>query len=371
MRIRSGAIVPALCLLSGGSAIAFLPGAASAELSEDNMCGVAPGAIFGQRVHTREVGVPFTPPPATFIDTEILPPSNFIAIANWGDGTTAPATLDPVLDRCYQVSGPSHTYANPGTYSFSYTVHDVKTGLDHTLGAEQFQAYSDVPRMLGGPASRTIRATVGVPWSGVVVEFSVEPPTTPASDRAQIEWAPGEAPQAGTIAAQSNGIWTVSGSFTYWRPFSGTISVLLSRYDGTPLGRWATSRVSAGNLPHFRFLGQPILAGIPSVRRSSAYAVIFRLNRALPQTKSGRIEASLRAGGTVTSVASFGPHTAHDCYAAGGDALVASSPKPGRRYPFTLTIRGRSRASAHGQALMRRYVNFVGMLTGASKRLGC
>jgi hypothetical protein len=96
---------------------------------------VLPGAILPLPVHfNTTTGSPFTPQKAEFTDGESLPPSNFSATANWGDGQTTAAAISP--EGCHQVTAPSHVYTHSGAYQFSYTVRDAHTGLDHEIGNE-------------------------------------------------------------------------------------------------------------------------------------------------------------------------------------------------------------------------------------------
>jgi hypothetical protein len=126
-----------------------------------------------------------------------------------------------------------------------------------------------------------------------------------------------------------------------------------------------------GDSSRFHFVDQPILAAIPSVNKSTVYEIVFRLNRALPRTKTGRIEAALSLSGANSTLAGFGPHRSSACYAAGSDGVARQSPRAAHRYPFTLTIERSAPIEIEGHAVLHRYFNFVSMLTGVSKRLHC
>jgi PKD repeat protein len=231
---------------------------------------VAPTVDF-----TAVAGRPYTPPMGEFTDGETWPAGNFSATANWGDGATSPGSvrLQEGCKTTYEASAPSHIYSTPGTYSFSYTIHDASTGLDHIV------------------------------------------------DR-------------------------------------GTVNVVASPPQSPPP-------------PKFKLVGQPILAAIPSVKRSTAYEIIFRLDQPLPRTKSGRILASLSGYGIAGSLASFGPHKSHSCYAAGITPPKGHTPRPHRRYPFAIGIEAAMSVKVSGHAVLHRYFNFVSMLTSASKKLAC
>jgi hypothetical protein len=377
-------MILAICLLLGQSMIVALPEVASAAWKESRPCDVGPAAIFPQSPWF-QVGEPAVSPMGYFTygetPSEAPPSNNFTAIANWGDGTTSPATVAGLsVGDCYGVSAPSHPYSSAGTYPFSYTVHDAKTGLDHMLGATGLHIWSMVPRLLGGPSSRTIHPTVGAPWSGVVVEFSDEGTVNPYYPyHAQIEWGDGKPSTSGTITTQSgDNTFTVSGSFTYARPFSGTISVLLW-HDTQLLGRWTTSSVEVEGaaapdlrppLP-VRFRGQPILAAIPRAGGAPVYELIFRTNQPLPHTSSGHVEALIEVHGRTNPVSGLVAHRASTCYVARTNGIGKRKLKLGARYPFTLAVDTRSVTRDSGHALLRKFASLDRMRSVASRQLGC
>jgi hypothetical protein len=362
------AAVLVIVALTAQGALGYSPTAAQAE-GFGGPCGfTGPGAILPPPVHfNTTTGSPFTPPKAEFTDSEPLPPSNFTATATWGDGTTTLASIGSA--GCHEVTAPSHAYAHSGAYRFSYTVHDAHTGLDHTAGAEAVYIWG-LPQRVDTPSSHTIHAAVGVPWSGVLGEFTEESvPFTGASYYVHIEWEAGDRQWApGTITAGEDGRLVVTGSHVYPAAFNGTATVTVGITEAT--STWPVS-VSAKESVPFVFRGQPILASIPSVKGSTAYELIFRLDRPLPRTSSGRIEASLSGYGVAGSLAGFGLHKSRACYAAGVTITKRHTPRAHSRYPLTLSVQEPGVPRTHGHAALRRYRNFVGMLTGAAKKLGC
>jgi hypothetical protein len=141
-------------------AIVALPATASAEWTAESWpCDVAPWAILPAPVTSFLVGEPVGMPNGYFTygeTPEQAPPaSSFTAVANWGDGTTSPATVESGSVRdCYSVSTPVHRYVNPGAYQFTYTVHDMNTGLDHVLDATELHITSAAPSAsIDAPAS--------------------------------------------------------------------------------------------------------------------------------------------------------------------------------------------------------------------------
>ena len=385
MRIRSQLMALAMCLLVGQSTIALLPEVAAAEWTEDSRpCDVAPWAILPQPVLSWEVGEPVAPTTGYFTYGETPeegpPASDFTATADWGDGTTVTATVEAgSVGDCYAVSVPTHAYTSVGTYPFSYTVHDIKTGLDHTLGATELHIWSEIPSLLGGPSTRTIQSTVGAPWSGVVGEFSYEGTVNSSYPYdAQIEWGDGEPSTPGTISPQNNHTFTVSGSFTYARPFSGTVSVLL-RNGARLLGTWTTSNVEVKGVAvpdltpptPVRLRGQPILAAIPRASGAPVYELIFRTNQPLPQTSSGHVEALIEAHGQTNPVSDLVAHGTSTCYMARTHVIGKRELKLGAPYPFTLAIDAGSVTRDSGHASVRHFVNLNRMRSIAGRALGC
>ena len=382
MRIRSRIATLAFCLLLGQAAAIALPQAASAEWTEANPpCNVWPGAMFPQQV-SPELGEPTEARAGYFTYGEPYPPpeSDFTATANWGDGTTSPATVgSTTVGDCYAVSAPSHIYASAGLYPFSYTVYDSTTGLSHTLDAEDLRVWSEAPTLLGGPTTRTIHATVGDRWSGVVGEFSLE---GDATDTAEIEWEAGGPSSSGTVTTldQQAGVVferrtiAVSGSFTYMRPFTGTIRVLLGGWK--PLGAWVTSGVDvvapvvAVSPAPVELRAGSILAAIPRAAGGALYELVFRTDRRLPQTRSGQIEAHVKANGQIHPISHLtaGEST---CYVARLDEIGKGRPRLGARYPFTLAIDSGRLTRDGGHALLSRFATLRSMRSIVAGRLGC
>jgi PKD repeat protein len=357
-----------ICVLVVLGALAMFSEAASAEWAEDNTCATGPNAIFPQPVSAFEGGAPWIPSTARFTyNAPYKTPrlSAFTALANFGDGTSTPATLAEVSSDCYEASAPNHTYASPGTYSFSYTVHDSTTQLDHALGARSIHMWNPIPQPLTAPGSRQIYPTVSTPWNGVVGEFTDEAPWVASFYRAEVEWEPGEPPAAATITGTHEHL-IVSTSLSYWRPFTGVLNVVLRRENGALLGKWPTLSVSARELAGTRVLGRPLLALIGAGR----YELVLRLDQRLPQTRSGHIGASIYAGGETRPIARFGRHRSHDCYAATLTSLAVSSTQSAAPSPFTLVIAGRTitQLEAHASLVAP---GLQTLRRTAARQLGC
>lgn len=363
-----------------------LPEVALAEWTEvSRPCDAGPSAIFPQPQLLFEVGEAVVPRSWYFSYGEPVtgapPASNFAAVANWGDGTTSPATVEAgSVSDCYVVSASGHTYTNAGTYPFSYTMHDDITGLDHVLGALELSLVSDVPSPLGGTSSPKIDAAVGVPWSGLVGEFSYEDPfVLPGFYVAQIEWGDGEPSTSGTVSLErGDHTFTVSGSVTYERPFRGTISVLLW-HDAALVGTWITNSVDVPGVAalditppvRVRLRGQPILAVIPRRVGGPIYEFVFRTNRLLSRTNSGRVEAKIEADGRTDPVSDLITHGASTCYVARTNRTSKRILNAGAGYPFTLALDAGSVTRDSGRASVRKFTSVDRVRSIASRSLGC
>ena len=345
----------------------------------------APGAISPPPVYFTTVpGTPYVPHAREFTDSEPEPEGNFSATANWGDGTASPASVRVPPGGCYEVSASSHTYLSPGTYSFSYTVHDAHTGLDHTVGPELFYVLSLLPVPVLTPTPPLIQILVGQSWSGVVGEFGFQPfHVALAAFVATIDWGDGHT-SPGVIAANGYASFTVSGSHTYSSLAMVPIKVTVA--GGIETGSWITADVLASEAPKasritagrfvgeapkpFRFRGQPILAAMRRRHADTTYEVLFRLDRALPRATSGAVAASLRVHRSTASLVAFGAHLARACYVARLTGFAARSAPARRRYPIRLALQQRTAATVEGQATLRTFSNLAALRL-AGRRLGC
>ncbi len=364
-------VVMALATLAAGS----ISATANAQGFGGPCSFILPGAILPLPVHfNATTGSPFTPGKAEFSDSEPLPPSNFSATANWGDGTTTPATISP--EGCYEVTAPAHLYTHSGAFPFFYTVHDAQTGLDHELGAETIYIWG-VPQRVDVPSSHVVDATVGVPWSGVLGEFTEEEiPFTGAPYYVRIEWEAGNRIWApGSVTAGEAGRLVVTATNTFPTEFQGNATVHVGITEAETA--WpvkvdvhaAKAPMPAPRAPKYEFRGRQILAAIPGAKASTAYEMVFRLNMPLPTANSGGIEASL-GGGITGSISSFGHHRASACYSVRPATGVKRKLKSRRSLPFKLKIR-RPASVLRGKAVLRNYASVKRMRSAASKQLGC
>ncbi len=364
--------IQACALTAIAVAAGWMPASAGAE-GFGGPCGsISPGAILPLPVHfNATTGSPYTPHMAEFTDSEPLPSNNFSATANWGDGTTTPATISP--EGCHQVTAPGHAYAHSGAYPFSYTIHDAHTGLDHEIGAETVYIWG-VPQRVDPPSSHVIDATVGVPWSGILGEFTEEqPPFVGAPYYANIEWEAGDNTWVpGTVTAGENGRLVVTTTHMFAAAFSGNAVLHVGITEAVttwPVSVNVRAVHAVAPIPKYGFRGRQILAAVPNTNGGTAYEIIFRLSIPLPTTKSGGVEASL-GGGIAGSIAVFGRHKVSACYVARLAASVKRKLKSRRRLPFNLKIHQPPRV-LKGEAVLREYASFERMHSAARRQLSC
>ena len=356
---------------------AWMPGIARAEGFGGPCTWIEPGAILPLPVHfNTTTGSLFTPQKAEFTDSEPLPLSNFTATANWGDETTTPASISP--EGCHVVTALGHAYSHSGAYPFSYTVHDAQTGLDHEIGAETVYIWG-LPQRVDAPSSHAVDATVGVPWSGTVGEFTEEDPPFPAAPYyVRIEWEEGDRAWApGSISAGEAGKLVVTATHTFPAEFHGNATVHVGITEAE--AAWpvsvsvdpaqAQARTPSAPVLKYKFRGHPILAAIPRAQGSTAYAMVFQLDMPLPTAKSGGVAASL-GGGIAGSISSFGPHKAAACYSVRLGVDVKRKLKSHHSLPFSLKIQ-QPASVIQGKAVLHRYASLKRMQSAASRQLGC
>jgi hypothetical protein len=179
----------------------------------------------GQNVQATS-GVAFSGVVATFTSTDTkATAASFNAAINWGDGsvTTGTVTADP--NGGFDVTG-THTYVTGsfwGSFWFGWGFGDqhfvVTVGITDTLTQDQAQARSLATVTAAAPnlsvAARNIQTTAGVSFTGVVATFTDSDPKAGASDFvAKISWGDSTS-SAGTITADPNGGFDVTGTHTY------------------------------------------------------------------------------------------------------------------------------------------------------------
>jgi hypothetical protein len=360
MGARISLFAVASALLAALSVIGPPPAAAAGEWTLEERCGYLPGVVLPAPVWMLEPDESWSPPELRFLTHEggAKPASALTASVSWGDGSSTPATVNGEGADCYAVSSPQHAYAMPGTYALSYTIHDVTNGIDHVFSPHQVLVWNPVPRLLA-PFPRQIHPTVGIPWHGVLGEFTVESPWNSSFYEAEAQIEDGRPAEAVSISGGHERL-IVSGTLTYARPFDGPLRVSLRRAGRGVVGTWVTLSVGARARAAARIHGRPML-----VAGAGGYELIFRLDRALPETRSHAVAAAVSIGAETRPVRSLPGHRSHHCYAAKLSAGVVASGSAGS-LPFTLAVGSRTITQIEGRA---------SLATASSKRvarqLGC
>jgi ELWxxDGT repeat protein len=147
------------------------------------------------------------------------------------DGTTAGSVLVADINPGPQGSDPQNLIDVNGTLFF--------TASDGTHGEQLWAVPAAPPSATGQP----ITAVQGQPFSGAVATFTDPNPLTAASYTATITWGDGHT-SAGTVAAQANGLFSVSGGNDYAQPGTYAVGVQINRPGGGSATATTTATVS-------------------------------------------------------------------------------------------------------------------------------
>jgi hypothetical protein len=162
--------------------------------------------------------------------TTDTPGDTFAVTIDWGDGTQSSGTATQQGGGdTFNVAG-THTYAEDGSYSISYTVTETGASPDMQSSGTATALVQEASFVLSGEAPLT--AIEGTQFSGVVATFTDPGSTDPASDfTATIDWGDGTTTE-GTITANGSGNYTVTGTHTYADELSGDIEITVGEPQG-------------------------------------------------------------------------------------------------------------------------------------------
>lgn len=205
-----------------------------ASIAMDRMGNLALGysisssTIFPGIAYTgRQIGDPLGQMPQP--ETTLINGTASQAATRWGDYSSM--TVDPV-DGC----------------RFWYTTQYITTGglWATRIGAFRFSA-CDLPITAVGT---TINATEGTPFTGTVATV-IDPDTsaTAAEYAATIDWGDSSLPTAGTITGPIGGPFTVTGSHTYTRFGTYTVTVTITDIDTPSITATAISTANVADAP--------------------------------------------------------------------------------------------------------------------------
>jgi hypothetical protein len=170
----------------------------------------------------------------TYKDGVHLPPSDYSAEINWGDGTTSSGTIasDP-NSWTFAVFG-DHAYAQPGIDDIVVTIlrNGVVAGTLTAIAYVSDQPFTDTGETLSGTAGVALGGSTGA----LVATFE-ETLTDTGDFQATINWGDGST-SSGTVVEQSftgsapgsRISWQVYGSHTYQQPGTYDIQVSLTEY---------------------------------------------------------------------------------------------------------------------------------------------
>jgi len=210
-------------------------------------------------------GILFAQTVASFSDTNTVNTANdFRATINWGDGNTSTGLISG-SNGAFTVAG-SHTYAEEGSYAIKVSVSEDGSG-SASGAADSTANVNDAPLMATGTP---VHAIEGAVFSGQVATFTDANPDATTSDYppfglvnepmggfpgsvippgASINWGDGTSPSNGTVT-QPGGTgspFVVTGSHTYTKAGSYTISVTINDLGGSTTSTTTTATVTESN----------------------------------------------------------------------------------------------------------------------------
>lgn len=151
---------------------------------------------------------------------------DYAATIDWGDGSAPTAGAISLSGTTYTVFG-AHTYAEEGRYVMSMTIQHETTG---TCIFESIATVADAALLASANAVST---TEGATVQGAVGSFNDTAVLEPASHYSvSIAWGDGGV-SAGTLAANGNGGYDISGNYTYAEEGSYTITVTILDEGGS------------------------------------------------------------------------------------------------------------------------------------------
>ncbi|HXT59186.1 MAG TPA: DUF4214 domain-containing protein [Pirellulales bacterium] len=232
------------------SGIVLLPDA-SATITDNTVPHLIPGRFWTlmPRVgeSTGSQGI------VTFGDGVHLPPSDYSAEIDWGDGTSSTGTIsyDPGT-WTFEVSG-THVYTQTGVDQILVTVarNGVTAGTLTATASVSDQPLEDTPATLTGTAGVALGGA-----SGTRVATFEEQQSDTANFQATIDWGDG-ATTSGTVVEKGdlsppvvNRInWQVDGSHTYAQPGNYVVRVSLIEYGSVVSAIDSTAAITAAPNP--------------------------------------------------------------------------------------------------------------------------
>ncbi|MFL6260147.1 MAG: hypothetical protein ACJ76Y_10590 [Thermoanaerobaculia bacterium] len=182
---------------------------------------------------------------ATFTDDDpAATPDSFVAIIDWGDGTSSSVgTITDSGGGSFVVTG-QHTYDDEGTFAATVSIFDQEPG-EGSASVTDTATITEADVLSGTPV--TFPAPASVSFTTAVANFSdTLTSAVPGDFTATIDWGDATA-SAGTVSG-GGGSFQVSGTHTYASPGNYPVVVTLSDDPpGTATAKvTSTAQVTAG-----------------------------------------------------------------------------------------------------------------------------
>ncbi len=241
---------------------------------------------------------------------------DFTATVDWGDGTTDTGTVSGG-NGSFTVTD-DHTYAEAGQYPVSVVLTD---SIGNNTTAAGTATVTDAPlSMTGGFELGAIQqqsATL------TLATFTDGNPNATASDfTAAIDWGDGSGPMPATVTDLGDGLFGVSGTYSY--NLKGTYAVTVSVTDADGSKASAASTVVVGD----------IYAGLPSSLTVASFSDPD------PDVQASDFTASINWGDGNTSQGTVAGGYGSFYVQGSHQYAMDSIDQPGGVYSVTVTVRG-------------------------------
>jgi hypothetical protein len=266
-------------------------GGATASTKSSNTVADAPLTASGATVNAVE-GASFTGVVASFSDAD---PNGHVglytATVTWEDGTTSTGTVTANNHGGFDITG-THTFAEEGTFGLTVSVADSGGASTSVTSTAQV---ADAPLSATG---RTLAATEGATFSGVVASFTDADPQGAVGDySATIAWGDGST-STETFSANNSAGFDVAGTHTYAEEGPYSISTHISDVGGAAVTGSSTISVADA---------APAATGasITATEGASFTGVVASFTDADPNGTAGDYAATIAWGDGSTSTGSI------------------------------------------------------------------
>lgn len=184
--------------------------------AEDGLTGSAYRVIADHRENTGEIVL------ASFTDVSAGAIGDYSATIEFGDSTTAAGTIVDRGNGRFDVLG-SHSYLF-GRYNINVSVTDLR---DSSRGTEQ-QSYAQIIAPAVAGVGKSITASTGEVFQGVVATFTGVDETLLNEYSANISW--GDGYERGTLRSLGGGVVEVIGTHTFAKPGKFDMTITLNAH---------------------------------------------------------------------------------------------------------------------------------------------